>query len=173
MRGLSLTQPWATLVAVGAKKIETRSWSTSYRGPIAIHAAKRFPTEDRELCDYGPFLSALRAGGYDLGQSPYRSSPSGWGKVLSLGAIVAVAYLDWVVGTPATPGLVCGHELPPPEPEASFGDYSPGRYAWGLDFARPLPKPIPYRGALGLWEVPADLATGLEAAWRLNPVGGR
>lgn len=40
MKALSLTQPWASLVAVGAKRIETRSWRTSYRGPLAIHAAK-------------------------------------------------------------------------------------------------------------------------------------
>jgi hypothetical protein len=40
MKVLSLTQPWATLAAIGAKKIETRSWSTAYRGPLAIHAAK-------------------------------------------------------------------------------------------------------------------------------------
>lgn len=43
MKALSLTQPWATLVAIGAKKIETRSWSTSYRGPVAIHASKGYP----------------------------------------------------------------------------------------------------------------------------------
>lgn len=28
---LIFTQPWATLVAIGAKRIETRSWSTTYR----------------------------------------------------------------------------------------------------------------------------------------------
>ena len=32
VKALSLTQPWATLVAMGAKRIETRSWATSYRG---------------------------------------------------------------------------------------------------------------------------------------------
>ena len=42
MKALTLTQPWATLIAVGAKRIETRSWGTSYRGRIAIHAAKGF-----------------------------------------------------------------------------------------------------------------------------------
>ena len=31
MRAITLTQPWATLVALGFKKIETRSWSTDYR----------------------------------------------------------------------------------------------------------------------------------------------
>lgn len=40
MKAITLTQPWATLVAIGAKRIETRSWATRYRGPLAIHAAK-------------------------------------------------------------------------------------------------------------------------------------
>lgn len=40
MRAISLWQPWASAIALGSKRIETRSWSTSYRGPLAIHAAK-------------------------------------------------------------------------------------------------------------------------------------
>lgn len=40
MKAISLWQPWASLVPAGAKPVETRSWSTSYRGPLAIHAAK-------------------------------------------------------------------------------------------------------------------------------------
>lgn len=43
MKTLSLWQPWASLVALGIKTIETRSWSTKYRGPLAIHAARRRP----------------------------------------------------------------------------------------------------------------------------------
>ncbi|MBW3663539.1 MAG: hypothetical protein KY469_10605 [Actinobacteria bacterium] len=43
MRGLSLWQPRASLMPLGVKRIETRSWSTSYRGPVVIHAAKRRP----------------------------------------------------------------------------------------------------------------------------------
>lgn len=41
MKALTLWQPWATLVAIGKKKIETRCWKTAYRGPLAIHAAKK------------------------------------------------------------------------------------------------------------------------------------
>lgn len=40
MRALTLHQPFAHLVATGAKTVETRSWKTGYRGPLAIHAAK-------------------------------------------------------------------------------------------------------------------------------------
>ncbi len=59
MKALTLTQPWATLVAIGAKCIETRSWRTSYRGPLAIHAAKGFPKAAWNLCLGQPFKSAL------------------------------------------------------------------------------------------------------------------
>ena len=41
MKVLTLHQPWASLVALGVKTIETRSWSTQYRGPLAIHAAAK------------------------------------------------------------------------------------------------------------------------------------
>ena len=40
MKTLTFLQPWATLVALEAKRIETRSWRTSYRWPLAIHASK-------------------------------------------------------------------------------------------------------------------------------------
>lgn len=38
---LTLTQPWATLVAIGVKCIETRSWQKAYRGPLLIHARSK------------------------------------------------------------------------------------------------------------------------------------
>lgn len=40
MKALTVRQPWASLIACGAKTIETRSWRTSYRGWLAIHAGK-------------------------------------------------------------------------------------------------------------------------------------
>jgi hypothetical protein len=40
MKAITILQPWAGLIPAGAKTIETRSWATKYRGPIAIHAAK-------------------------------------------------------------------------------------------------------------------------------------
>jgi hypothetical protein len=41
MKAISLWQPWATAIALGIKRVETRSWSTKYRGPLAIHAGKK------------------------------------------------------------------------------------------------------------------------------------
>ena len=41
MRALSLWQPHAQAIALGLKPWETRDWPTRYRGPLAIHGAKR------------------------------------------------------------------------------------------------------------------------------------
>ena len=40
MKALSIRQPWAWLIATGQKDVENRSWKTSFRGRIYIHAGK-------------------------------------------------------------------------------------------------------------------------------------
>ncbi len=40
MKGLTILQPYAYLIATGSKFIENRTWSTTYRGPLLIHAGK-------------------------------------------------------------------------------------------------------------------------------------
>jgi ASCH domain-containing protein len=45
MRALSVRQPFANLIACGRKRIELRSWTTDYRGPLVICAGR---TVDRD-----------------------------------------------------------------------------------------------------------------------------
>lgn len=45
MKALSIRQPWADLILAGAKDVENRTWWTSHRGRLAIHASKT-PDED-------------------------------------------------------------------------------------------------------------------------------
>lgn len=40
MKAISLKQPYANLIASGKKTIETRSWSTKYRGDLLICSSK-------------------------------------------------------------------------------------------------------------------------------------
>ena len=40
MMALTISQPFASLIASGEKWIENRTWFTTYRGPLAIHAGK-------------------------------------------------------------------------------------------------------------------------------------
>lgn len=147
MRALTLTQPWATLVAIGAKRIETRSWSTSYRGRIVIHAAKGFPKDAREfskgvecyeaVMDYS---TAEDKGRFLSGELAY-----------PLGVVLASCHLWDVV---PVEDVFANHRYPSwaTKRELQFGDYSPGRYAWILTDVKRPPEPIPAKGALGLWE---------------------
>ena len=47
MKAISLRQPWAWLVVNGHKNVENRTWATSFRGPVLIHAARRWGREER------------------------------------------------------------------------------------------------------------------------------
>jgi hypothetical protein len=40
MKAISVKQPWANMIADGDKTIETRTWSTDYRGTILIVSAR-------------------------------------------------------------------------------------------------------------------------------------
>lgn len=131
MKAITLTQPWADLVATGSKLFETRSWSTQYRGPVAIHAAKGFPAYARQ------FAQEERA----IGRV---------GDHVPLGAIVAVAVIADVRRTEEVGPYLSGLER-------HLGDYTPGRYAWQLIDVVALPAPVACRGALGLWTPPEDV----------------
>ena len=171
MKAITLTQPWATLVAIGAKRIETRSWATSYRGPLAIHAAAG-------LGPVGGVRGLVNLVGQPIFQVALAPDAHGGGywdeiadavRELPRGAIVAVCELldciptqhPGVANEPGKPWFTGArkgvgqhyYEVPPPldSNEYAFGDYTPGRYAWLLANVRALPEPIPAKGALSLW----------------------
>ena len=136
-RAITLTQPWATLVAIGAKRIETRSWATSYRGWLGIHASKAFPGSCRTICYYSePYRRLLLEAGYRT-----------W-RDLPVGALVgAVNLVD--IRTAPQPGLVA-----PFSDEWNFGDFADGRKLWLLEDAHRLAEPAPMKGMLSVWTLP-------------------
>lgn len=157
MKCLTLHQPWATLVAIGAKKIETRSWYTQYRGPLAIAAAKKLPPDAPYYC-YGKHFDDALIEGFCM---PNNIVPSKMVERLPLGSILCIADLYHV--EPITP------ENAPPEPERSFGNYdlSDGpRFAWHLRNVVVLPEPIPCRGLQRLWTPPPDVLERLQRTWK-------
>ena len=154
MKAISLFQPWATLVAIGAKTFETRSWETRYRGELAIHATKAMPRDARELCYQQPFFDVLHNAGYD----PFN---------LPRGCIVAIT--DLLRVEPMY--LYEPEELD--EYNRAFGDWSLGRFAWKLVSIKRLEHPIPAKGSLGLWNwhmTPTELAAFLDGTNRMIPV---
>lgn len=162
MKGLTLTEPWATMVAVGAKCFETRSWNTPYRGPVAIHAAKGlggFKTHPAEKVSAAELRSRFV---YACSQPPFASvlaehvlAPGD----LPLGAIVAVCELTQTAPTEQVRGYLHGLEAAGAR-EIAFGDYSPGRFAFELTDVRQV-EPLECTGALGFWDVPVGIGNVL------------
>jgi activating signal cointegrator 1 len=138
MKAISLWQPWATLIAIGAKRFETRSWATSYIGPLAIHAAKR----KVDISELNPAIvrALLNAGFTGTGQLP-------------LGCVVCTARLAACWEVDVAKSTLFFDKIK--DTEVYFGDFSPGRYAWRLDSVR-LVDNIPAKGSQGFWEWNAE-----------------
>jgi hypothetical protein len=136
MKAISIIQPWASLIGLGEKRIETRSWSTHYRGPIAIHASKAIPREVLELVHSTPHLrrALIHCGVHALADLPR-------------GGIVATATLVDCVRIDNHFDFT-GY----PEYERSLGFYAEGRFGWIMENIAALPDLVPAKGNLGIWE---------------------
>lgn len=143
LRCVSLTQPWATLVACGAKHVETRSWEPRglRRGEwLAIHAARGFPAEDQFAVGRAPFAEALAAAW--LARRLPMTAEYG---ALPRGAVIGLVRFHHAERITST----FRSTLPPTE--RAFGDYGLGRWAWCFDTAALPLVPVPLLGHLGLW----------------------
>lgn len=131
---LSLHQPYASLVAFGAKVFETRSWGTKFKGPVVIHATKTLEYNWRDA----HFMQALHEAGIE---NPAK---------LPLGCALAVATLvDCYKAESVYPHIGDSERL--------FGNYAAGRVAWKFSDVKLFAQPVPARGQQYLWEWKADL----------------
>ena len=142
MKTLSVTEPYATIIRNGTKKIETRSWKTNYRGDLLIHASStRIPVayrENRELMEL------------------VNEDDLNFGKIVCRCKLVdCVRMDDDFIET-----------VKKNRNEYISGFYSPGRYAWILDDITPV-ESGKVKGKLGLWEYDfekreMELASGMD-----------
>jgi len=101
LKAITIWQPWASLIAIGEKQYETRSWKTDYRGPIAIHAAAKRPPNQRDIPweNFNAITNALMkhfgAWRYDwhLGGTKNNSDVTDNGFDIPLGSVIATAEL--------------------------------------------------------------------------------
>lgn len=134
MKALSLWQPHAQAIALGLKPYETRDWPTKYRGPLAIHAAKR------RWDDTGSWHSKARS------LLPIESIAR-----MTYGAVVCVVDLVECVRTSELRGVI-------PQEHEFWGDFSDGerglgRYAFRLKNVRLVTPPFAVRGQQGFFDV--------------------
>ena len=138
LRALTIREPWAWAISEGHKLVENRTWSTAYRGLLAIHSAKAKPTRDdvwhvRILADARPGVPASHLS-YILQRS-----------MAQRGHIVALCrLLDSLA-----PGSVDGGVHRPLRPRE-------------VDLGKRLEEPIPVTGRLGLWRPDAELTARLR-----------
>jgi hypothetical protein len=131
MKVLSLLQPWATLVVIGAKKVETRSWTSDHRGELLIHA------------------STGKAGAMTALEPPFNKYIKEF-RDLPFGAIIGkVTLVDVLHIEQQLPDKMLNQLS---QEEIAFGDYSIGRYAWILSDAVEFEIPVPAKGTLRLWD---------------------
>lgn len=184
MRCLSLWQPWATLVAIGAKHFETRSWLCHYRGPLAIHASMTDPFDN-----YGIRTSIRR--NFEVwsealnGQCRMNTTRRQIDlEALPRGQVIAVARMVDCVPAQTLWEVTQFHKLGAlrqmvgklmyeghsdrvidaanrgpllSERERLFGNFSSGQFGYLLTDVRKLETPIPFKGKQGLFEVPDEL----------------
>lgn len=160
MKALTVRQPHATLIAIGAKQIETRGQKTAHRGEIAIHAGRSTEVIEalnasQDLPQGERFRSVLAAAGYSADNIP-------------MGAVVAVADL-WDCRPLCIFNARGAHQnslrtwIPVSAQEHAFGDFNPGRYGLMLRTVRRLDQPVPCRGMPGMFDLPADVERAVRA----------
>lgn len=152
MKALSLRQPWAYAVLHLGKRIENRTWDTTFRGTFLIHAAKACTApEYEEFVEFTrgraiahpivPLPEALPRGGI-VGRARLAGvvRPDGknvsWSPHSTLLADAAGLDLRWHIG---------------------------GNYGFVLADVEPLPF-VPWRGAQRWFEVPEEVVGAAGAS---------
>jgi hypothetical protein len=132
---LSIRQPWASLILKAGKDIENRSWSTTFRGRILIHAAKGMTrTEHEDAIDFA--VHAIRAQPRNAGAS----------KIVTLREL-GFAFDDLERG-----GIIGSVEIVDCVTE-SDSPWFMGKHGFVLRDPEPLPF-RPFKGSLGFFKVP-------------------
>ncbi len=127
MKVLSLTEPYATLVMMGKKQVETRSWKTSYRGELYIHASStNVPKQWRENKELMDLVDV----------------PLNFGNIICKCELVDCIYMTQEYVN----DMKKNHYQ-----EYICGVYEAGRYAWILKNIEKIDTFIPAKGHLGIW----------------------
>jgi hypothetical protein len=141
MKCLSIRQPWATLVILGAKRVENRSWPTDHRGPLLIHASAKLECDWNAILEPGDPIEPDQEVQVDNGRFVLPAINS-----LPLSAIIGVVNL-----------VDCRRfeDLPKELQDHPFAQE--GSWCWILEDGKQLDKPYPCKGKLRLWDSPPEL----------------
>ena len=127
VKAITVRAPWWFWIVHGVKSIENRSWRTTHRGALAIHAARWFDA-DTVQSDIQRMRQKLNRRGV----------------ALIVPALADLARLGGcIVGTATLADVI----------DSSSSPWFDGPYGFVLQDARFLRRPIEARGAQGLFDV--------------------
>ena len=166
IRALTLWEPWASLMALGVKQFETRSWAP--RGLeagdlVVVTAAKRWAEEQwgawERLGRKHPSLQEVFWPIIDF--KNWRDGPPTLGHALSIHEYRGHGVSDGMMIRVESERLLYFRI---PEREQELGDYRRGRYAWYMPVTQRLKPPVPVTGRQGLWTPPPGIrVAGMSA----------
>ncbi len=125
IRALTISQPFASLIADGLKFVENRTWYTSFRGELAIHAG---------------------AGSKYLTRSELQRFPTG--SIVAVATVVDCVTLDAVRVHARLGGNVQRSRVA--WLDVFMHEHTEGPFCWILDNVRRC-KPVACKGKQGLW----------------------
>lgn len=161
MRILTVRQPWAWAIIHGGKDVEnrTRNIAGDYRGPVAIHVAKRLPPF-QEHWDAGTAIAAI------AGRRPLFHDMRSMGAIIGVVDLIDVHSAS-VIGGCGRMDNNCAEHPAGCRHHCSPWAMGPAADGWFqhlvLADPRPLADPIPYRGALGLRTLDGETVRLIEA----------
>lgn len=179
-RVLTIAQPWSAAIACPdpnlAKTVENRTWSTEWRGPLFVHAGKRWSHRGahdprvRRLIDAGlvrPAVTGIVALAELVDVHADRGCCRPWGESLRCDRCSRVQRLPAALVDPAD-GLGEGDacrciDLPPPPCERKRRRPETV-YHWVMADVVPLAEPVPYVGHQGLRAARPDVLDAVAAA---------
>jgi hypothetical protein len=151
--GLSVRQPWASLLTIGFKKDEIRSWWSKFAGPVAIHSSCRFPAYERGICLREPVCSKLIEAG--LLDADVRTARHPDFSRLPFGAILGVALFEPCLEVDLHPQTALL--------ERQLGEDVKGQFSFPVVDVVQLNRTISFKGKLGFWKVPSPLRRQIAA----------
>ena len=135
LKAISLWQPYCSLIALGIKQYETRSWKTNYRGKLLICSTAKLTKKQYQ--QYRKICSSVELPAWNEINFPC-------GK--------AIAICDLVDCIPITSSFIQEQS----EKEINSGDWEVGHYAWKLENIQPITEPFAVKGKQGLFNISID-----------------
>ncbi len=129
MRGLTIHQPYAHLIAIGKQRVVNRDWVLKSHGPILIHAGQNRSWMTPEYEDR-------------------------YGTDLVYGAVIATAVIINCLHRLTIEERAGENDY---WRELHEHEHTIGPYCWLLDDVVRLRNPVPWRGAQGLWKPSKEL----------------